>query len=120
MEEILEEILKFRDERGWRKFHKPKELAASIAIEVGELLEVFQWLSEEEVKKLLEENEGFRERLREEIADILIYTLILAHETGIEPREAILRKIEVNRRKYPVNEYYGVARMDLLEGRKVE
>lgn len=97
MENLLKTIREFRDERGWRKYHNPKDLAISICIEASELLEIFQW--ESDPYKVCEEKS---EQVREELADVMIYCLFLADVLGINPEEAITEKIEKNRRKYPV------------------
>ncbi len=101
LKEIEEMLVSFRDKRRWKKYHKPKDLAVSIAIEVGELLELFQWKSDEEIENLLED-EDFKEKIGEEISDVVIYAILLAHECRINLDSALLRKMEVNERKYPV------------------
>ncbi|WP_456370746.1 nucleotide pyrophosphohydrolase [Geoglobus sp.] len=101
LSELTRTVIEFRERRGWKRYHTPKNLAISAAIEVGELLELFQWRSDEEVEDLLKSRE-YRERLGEEISDVMIYLLTLAHECGIDMERAILSKIEKNERKYPV------------------
>jgi len=100
LKEIEEILISFREKRGWKKYHKPKNLAISIAIEVGELLELFQWKSDEEIENLLED-ENYREKIGEEISDVVIYAILLAHECRIDLDSALLKKMEVNERKYP-------------------
>jgi len=101
LNEITRILIDFRDRRDWKKYHTPKNLAISAAVEVGELLEIFQWKSDEEIARLLE-SEEYRERIGEEISDVMIYLLTLAHECGIDMEKAVLSKIEKNERKYPV------------------
>ena len=101
LSELTRTVIEFRERRGWKKYHTPKNLAISAAIEVGELLELFQWRSDEEIEDLLKSRE-YRERVGEEISDVMIYLLTLAHECGIDMERAILSKIEKNERKYPV------------------
>ncbi len=99
MDELFVILREFRDSRGWRKYHTPKNLAGSIAIEAAELLELFQWTrSSEEEFRVLEKR---KRDVEEEIADILIYTLFLCDIAGIDPIEAVKRKMEKNEQKYP-------------------
>ncbi len=101
LNEITEILIEFRDRRNWKKYHTPKNLAVSVAIEVGELLELFQWKSDAEIEELLRD-ENYRNRVGEEISDILIYLLTLAHECDIDIEKAIMEKIRKNEDKYPV------------------
>ncbi len=101
LEEITEILIEFRNKRNWKKYHTPKNLAVSIAVEVGELLELFQWKGDSEINELLK-NEEFRRSVGEEISDVLIYLLTLAHECGIDIEKALQDKIKRNEEKYPV------------------
>ncbi|ASV67805.1 MULTISPECIES: nucleotide pyrophosphohydrolase [Cytobacillus] len=94
---LINTINDFRDERNWRQYHNPKDLAISISIEAAELLEDFQWKSSE---KALKEN---GENIREEIADVLIYSLMLCSDLNLDVKEIIEDKIVKNGKKYPVN-----------------
>lgn len=96
-------ILAFREARDWAQFHTPRNLAASLSIEAAELLELFQW-DLEDAPPLDSER---RERIAEELADIGIYALLLAHEAGIDLGRAIADKMEENERKYPVEKAKG-------------
>ncbi|WP_391559280.1 nucleotide pyrophosphohydrolase [Robertmurraya sp.] len=101
MKELINNILEFRKERDWEKFHNPKDLAISISLEASELLENFQWKdSEQSIEK------NFL-NIKEELADILIYALYLSHDLNIDIKEAILEKLEKNQQKYPVEKAYG-------------
>lgn len=93
----MERINKFRDDRNWRQFHNEKDLAISISIEAAELLEIFQWKTPEEVTQDFE-------HLKEEIADVLIYSYMLADNLGLDIDEIIKEKLEKNNMKYPVKE----------------
>ncbi|MDZ4655049.1 MAG: nucleotide pyrophosphohydrolase [Coriobacteriia bacterium] len=104
LNELTQRIVEFRDERDWRQFHSPRNLAASISIEAAELLEVFQWSSDETVAEDVEKRRG---EIEEELADVLIYALLLAHDTGIDPVAAIERKIAANDAKYPAEKARG-------------
>jgi dCTP diphosphatase len=102
--EIIEKIKKFRDERDWMQFHDPKNMSISIIIEAAELLEHFQWKTKEEVKKYVEEN---REDIRDEIADVALYLFELADNLGIDLLNAMEKKLEKNKKKYPVEKAKG-------------
>jgi NTP pyrophosphatase (non-canonical NTP hydrolase) len=96
IQHLMNKIDEFRDARNWRPHHNPKDLAISISIEAAELLEDFQWINNETALKENEEN------IREEIADILIYSLTLCSELGLDVKKIIEEKIEKNEKKYPV------------------
>ena len=94
---VMEKINQFRDERNWRQFHNEKDLALSITLEASELLELFQWKSSEDVV------ESKRERLAEELADILIYSYMFADNLDFDINEIIEQKLVKNAEKYPVD-----------------
>ncbi|WP_146815385.1 nucleotide pyrophosphohydrolase [Alkalibacillus haloalkaliphilus] len=94
---LINSINHFRDERNWRQFHNPKDLAISISIEAAELLEDFQWKSSESA---LDSN---KENIQEEIADVLIYTLMLCSDLELDVEEIIEEKLKKNGEKYPSN-----------------
>lgn len=106
LENITERIRAFRDARDWMQFHNPKNLACSIAIEAGELLEHFQWKSEAESQQHCVDH---RDEVAAEMADITIYLLGLADNLGIDLLDAIDRKLVENDRKYPVAKARGKA-----------
>lgn len=96
MEKITKEILQFRDERGWKPFHDPKDLAISISLEANELLENFQWISSEEAKTKNIQN------IKEEMADVLIYLIQMADQLDIDLEQEVSSKLLKNAIKYPV------------------
>lgn len=98
MEEVQNEIRKFNKERDWDQFHSPENLAKSISIEAGELLECFQW-----------NNNYNKEETCEELADVFNYCFQLADKLGVSPEEIILKKLEKTRRKYPVEKAKGIS-----------
>jgi len=108
-DELVRQVVRFRDERDWARFHNPKDLAISIAIEAAELMELFQWKTPEEIRASLEELPA-RKRVAEEMADVLILLLSAADATGIDLYEATLAKIAANAAKYPVEKARGNAR----------
>ena len=97
----MDKINKFRDDRDWRQFHNEKDLAISISLEAAELLELFQWKSPEEVR------ETNIERIKEELADVLIYSHMLASNLELDIDEIIAAKLEKNNQKYPVDKSRG-------------
>jgi NTP pyrophosphatase (non-canonical NTP hydrolase) len=98
IERITEKIVDFRDKRDWKKFHNPKDLALAISIEASELNELFLWKHN---------NEFDRTRLAEELADVLIYSLLLAHETKLDVKKIIYSKIQKNKKRYPIKKSKG-------------
>ena len=103
MKKATEALIEFRDERDWKQFHDPKNLAAALSIEAAELNEVFLWMT----------TEGSREvdveRVREELADVLAYALLMADAFQLDPEEIVLEKVKRNAEKYPVEKARGVA-----------
>jgi dCTP diphosphatase len=102
-------LVAFRNERDWGRFHTPRNLTAALAIEAAELQEILLWQSDDESENALA-NAQTIEKLGHEIADVLIYALLLAHECGIDPHRAILEKVHLNGLKYPVEKAKGNAR----------
>ena len=98
---LEEKLVAFRDARGWGKYHTPKNLAISAAVELGELLEHFQWESDEEILEAVKDP-AKKEAVADEIADVVIYLMLLAHELGIDLDRAVGEKLEKNGRKYPL------------------
>lgn len=102
MSNIVDEVNKFREERDWNQFHNPKDLAISVSLEASELVENFQWKSSEEA--LLEKQQN----IKEELADVLIYSLMLASDLGLDYQEIIREKLCLNRQRYPVTKNKGI------------
>ena len=101
MKELMNKINQFRDDRDWRKFHNEKDLAISISLEASELLELFQWKkSEEVVEKSLQE-------IREELADVFIYSFMMADNLNLDVEDIIKSKLDLNEQKYPVEKSRG-------------
>ncbi len=116
MDELVRAILAFRDERDWRQFHNPKDLAISISLEAAELLEHFQWKTPAEVERHLSGVDA-RRRVGAEMADVLILLVSLADVLGLNLVEAAREKLVENARKYPVERARGsAAKYDALEG----
>lgn len=98
MERVQDAIKQFNVERDWDQFHSPENLAKSISIEAGELLECFQW-----------DNNFDKEEVREELADVFNYCFLMADRLGVDPEEIIMAKLEKSRKKYPVEKAKGVS-----------
>lgn len=101
MDELEKKINEFRDERDWRQFHNEKDLAISISLEASELLELFQWSSSEEVIHTK------HSEIEDELADVIIYSMMLASNLNINVEEIILNKLKKNNEKYPVEKSKG-------------
>lgn len=97
-EELTKLILAFRDQREWKKFHTPKNLAESLVLEAAEVLEHFQWKTDEEVSEHLRKNST---NFSHELADVLNYLLLLADATGVDLEKAVRDKLKVSEKKYP-------------------
>lgn len=106
MEELIKKLREFAAERDWEQFHSPKNLSMALAVEVAEIIEHFQWLTEEQSRAL--DPEVLR-KVREEIGDVQIYLARLADQLGVSPVEAALDKLEINRKKYPPEKARGNA-----------
>ena len=99
MKKIINELSLFNKERDWDKFHTPENLAKSISIEAGELLECFQW-----------DNENYnREEVCEELADVFTYCIQMSMKLGVDPEEIILKKLEKTKKKYPIEKSRGIS-----------
>ena len=102
-DETIQRVLKFRDDRNWRQFHTPKDLAISMSLEAAELLELFQW-SGGDLECLKN-----REKLKEELADVLSYCILMADVCGFDLDEIMNEKVTKNEAKYPVEKARGNA-----------
>jgi len=96
----------FVDERDWKKFHSPKNLAMALSIETSELMELFQWLDLEQSKEVMKSGE-VREDALDEIADIFIYLLALCNTNKIDISDALMKKMKKNIKKYPADKFKG-------------
>lgn len=99
--ELTQKLIAFRDARDWKQFHNPKDLAVALSIESAELLEAFLWKSSEEASK---------DKIKEELADVLAYALLLANECRLDVTEIVSAKIEANSLKYPIAKAKGIAK----------
>ena len=101
MNEIIEALKKFRDEREWSQFHNPKDLSVALSIEAGELLEAFLWKHP---------GDADPQKVREELADVFAYAFLLAEAYQLDVKEIVLAKIKQNAEKYPVGKAKGTAK----------
>ncbi len=99
--ETIDMVLKFRDDRNWKQFHNPKDLALSLSLEASELLEVYQWSGADL------ECQNKRDKVKEELADVLNYCILMADAYKLDLDEIVQAKIKKNEEKYPVEKSYG-------------
>ena len=102
-EETVKMVIKFRDDRNWKQFHNPKDLAISISLEAAELLETFQWSGTDT------ECTQKKNKIEEELADVLNYCILLADACGLDMDEIVQKKVKRNGEKYPVQKAYGTS-----------
>jgi NTP pyrophosphatase (non-canonical NTP hydrolase) len=100
MNEIIDALKKFRDERDWQQFHNPKDLSLALSIEAGELLEAFLWKQPEEADQ---------QKIKEELADVFAFAFLLADACELDVKDIVLAKIRKNEEKYPVSKAKGTA-----------
>lgn len=101
MNEAIARLRQFRDDRDWKQFHNPKDLSLALSIEAAELLELFLWKSPEQADL---------KKVKEELADVIAYALLLADSYGLDVEQIVLDKIALNEKKYPVNKARGTAK----------
>jgi len=101
IQHLLEQIRQFRDARDWEQFHNSKDLALALSIEASELLELFLWKSNEDADP---------DKLKKELADVLMYALLLADKHGLDIKEIVEEKMKLNNEKYPVEKAKGTAK----------
>jgi NTP pyrophosphatase (non-canonical NTP hydrolase) len=109
LDELTRRLIAFRDARDWRRFHSLKNLMLSLNLEAAEVLELAQWKDDGEIESAAADA-GFRERLGEECADVLLYLLLICERAGIDLAAAAAAKIEKNAAKYPVERARGSAK----------
>jgi dCTP diphosphatase len=97
----------FVKERDWEKYHTPRNLAASVSVEAGELLELFQWLTPEESIRKSKDDKDFRQAVGEELADVLMYLMSLANALDLDVASTVHEKMRKNRLKYPADQFQG-------------
>ncbi len=101
IQQIIDELIKFRNERDWEQFHNPKDLALAINVEAGELLELFLWKNADEANK---------DKVKQELADVFAFAFLIAEKYGFDVKDIVLEKIKSNGKKYPVEKAKGTAK----------
>ena len=107
LDELMKRVLKFRDERDWKQFHDPKDLALTLVLETAELLEHMQWRNGRELREHLKQR---KKEVAHELADVLHVLLLLAEDVGVDLAAAFAEKMRINERKYPVHKARGSAK----------
>ena len=101
MNEAIARLRQFRDDRDWKQFHNPKDLSLALSIEASELLELFLWKSPDQADV---------SKVKEELADVIAYALLLADSYELDVEQIVLEKIALNEKKYPVSKARGTAK----------
>ena len=104
IEELQKKIIKFRDERDWKQFHNPKDLAINLSLEASEVLEHFLWKTKKEQANHMKKH---KEDVADELSDVFMTILILAHDNGIDLKKAFEKKLKKTEKKYPINKVKG-------------
>lgn len=102
IEKIINRLNQYRDERNWRKYHNPKDLALSLTLEAAEVLEHFQWKNETEMAEYVKTH---KQEIAEELADVFNWILLMSHDLGIDIIAAANEKIDKNNQKYPTDKF---------------
>lgn len=105
IDDLRDRLRKFRDDRGWSQFHNPKDLAISVSVEAGELLEVFQWRASD-----VPIDADTRAEVADEAADVLIYLVMLCDHVGVDLFHAAFDKVRLNEERFPIDRAFGVAK----------
>ena len=106
LNELAEALHGFAEERAWEQFHTPKNLSMALAIEASELMDLFKWYTDDQVKDRIS-SKPMSDEASDELSDVIIYALCFANRSGIDVADAIKSKIEKNRSKYPADEFKG-------------
>lgn len=104
---LTDQIVAFRDERDWKQFHNAKDLALSLSLEAAEVLELYQWKTGSAIENVAADR---KEDLSDELADVFYYTLLMAHDAGIDLESALRKKLKKNADKYPIEKSKGSSR----------
>lgn len=104
IEELTRKIIDFRDKRDWKQFNNPKDMAISLSLEASEVLEHFQWKSQEEILKYIK---GSKKEIGDELADVLYWVLLMSHDLNIDIKKSFNTKMKENNKKYPVSKSKG-------------
>jgi NTP pyrophosphatase (non-canonical NTP hydrolase) len=103
---LLKEMLAFRHERDWEKFHTTRNLASALCVESAELLDIFRWARDAEVTSIVNQQ---RSEIESEVADVAIILIYLSHDLNISLEDVVKKKLEMNRKKYPIEKAKGIS-----------
>ena len=104
LDELTKLVIDFRDRRDWKQFHEPKDLSLALTLEVAEVVEHFRFKNDEEVRKYIKEH---KDEIGEELADVLYFVLIMAHDLDIDLADVFRKKMEKNEKRYLVEKSKG-------------
>lgn len=104
IEELTDLIIKFRNERDWKKFHNPKDISLSLVLEATEVMEHFQWKSRKEIDKYVKEH---KKEISEELSDVIYWVLLMSHDLKIDIKKEFIRKMKISEQKYPISKAKG-------------
>jgi len=104
IKDLTNKIIEFRDDRDWKQFHNPKDIALSLVLEAAEVLEHFQWKNEKEVEEYIKTNKN---DISEELSDVLYVILLMSHDLDIDILNALEKKMKKNEKKYPIEKSKG-------------
>lgn len=104
LDDLQKRVVAFRDERNWKQFHNPKDMAISLSLEASEFLEHFQWKNEKEISTHLNKR---KEDVEDELADVLYWVLLIANDLDVDLNKAFIKKLEKSAAKYPVDKAKG-------------
>ncbi|HJX31272.1 MAG TPA: nucleotide pyrophosphohydrolase [Thermodesulfobacteriota bacterium] len=103
---LLEEMLAFRHERDWEKFHTTRNLTSALCVEAAELLDIFRWARDSEITSIIREQ---RSEIESEVADVAILLMYLCHDLNISVEDVVRKKLAINRKKYPIEKVKGIS-----------
>ena len=104
LKKLMDAVVSFRDERDWKQFHNPKDVALSLVLEAVEVMEHFQWKTKKEIDTYLKESKG---EVADELADVLYWVLLMSNDLDIDIYEAFMKKLKDNNKKYPIEKAKG-------------
>lgn len=104
IKKLTKEIIKFRDDRDWKQFHNPKDVALSLVLEASELMEHFQWKNPREIQGYIQSH---KKAIGEELADVLYWVLLMSYDLGVNITTALKKKLKENGKKYPIKKSKG-------------
>lgn len=104
IEKLTQKVIKFRDQRNWKQFNNPKDIAISLVLESSEVLEHFQWKNTDEIETYIKKSKN---EISKELADVLYWVLLMSHDLNIDIQKTFLQKLKENAKKYPIKKAKG-------------